>query len=90
MKIEPQPNDVRHIVREMFERLGESPHGLGDLHEEIIVTDEGYNARTYRAGKLHATWMVEADVVQCRGVGGKLVARINLREEPRALRQDAA
>jgi hypothetical protein len=81
MKREPQPTDVRRIVLDMFRQLGESPQGLSDLQEEIVITNEGQNARKYQAGKLLALWTVETDVLQCRAAQGEVLATLHLRQE---------
>jgi hypothetical protein len=81
MKIEPRPSDVRRIVLEMFQQLSESPQGLLDLEERILIAEGGFAAWSYSTGKLMAMRMADVGIVQFYDPDGNMLATVNLLEE---------
>jgi len=78
MTIGPQPEQVRCLVARLFAEFGVPAASLRDLHETLLINDGRYMARSYRAGRLMAMWLLQAGIVQFYDAQGTTLRTVNL------------
>lgn len=78
MTVTPAPCEVRQIVERVFASLGVSRSAVRALDESILFSDGRYTARSYRAQRLSAMWLVSAGIVQFYDADGTMLQTINL------------
>lgn len=81
MQISPDAAEVRDIVRQMLIGLGVDRETLNDLSETLLVDDGKCCARTYRADRFMAMWLIDVGIVQMYDDDGNMVGRANLLTE---------
>ncbi len=80
---------VRRIALRIFDEFGDVDEPAADLDETIILDDGKYVGRTYRAGKLFATWLINVGILQFYDADGDMQKTIDLMGEVRPLRRAA-
>jgi hypothetical protein len=85
MRTDPRAEDVREIVREVFEQLKSKaddwdigPTPWFDMEETIRIGEGRCTCRCYAIDGLSAEWLVAEGVVEFYDHKGKLVRRVNL------------
>jgi len=78
MRTDPHPREVRALVVRTFLEFGAGLPTLAELTEHILVDDGRYMARSYRADRLMAMWLIEVGLLQFYDADGEMLRTVNL------------
>ena len=80
MRTNPQPEEVRELVRHVLARFGSTAFDDYDLNETILIDDCRLVGRSYQAGEHFAMWLVEVGILQFYDAKGNMLMTVNLFE----------
>ena len=78
MTAAPPPEQVRSLVVQTFKEFGVEVHNELDLHETLLVENQSLVARSYRAERMMAMWLLRAGIVQFYDELGAMLRTVNL------------
>ena len=81
MRVMPAAGEIRQIVSHTLQTFGLKRSDLTGLRETVLLDGGHYRARTYRAGKYFAMWLVEIGLLQFYDPSGNMLRTVNLFEE---------
>lgn len=81
MRVTPPAGEIRQIVSQTMQTFGIKRSDLSTLKETVLLDGGHYRARTYRAGKYFAMWLVEIGLLQFYDPSGNMLRTVNLFEE---------
>ena len=87
MRISPRTDEVRTLVRKILTDLGVTNHEIDQLTETVRIEDGRCMARSYRADRFLAMWLIDVGILQFYDDEGNMVRRANLfvETEPRRM-----
>jgi hypothetical protein len=78
MLVSPDLNEVRHLVENIFQRLGVDPAEFVDMLEVPKVDEGRCIARSYRLDRYLAMWLIDVGILQFYDDEGRMLYRTNL------------
>ena len=78
MRVSPNVHQVRNMVCQILTDLGVEKQEISNLTETVRVEDGRCLARSYRADRFLAMWLVDVGILQFYDDEGNMVRRANL------------